>query len=171
MLKNTQTDTECLTVCGPCKPFISFSAVTGPSHQSELYENNLPSTAVGFNKNWSSMINVKGRLDTKICAFRSRRSHASRPSGAGKVHAQHTFIRAHICTHRHARSHRRSTEYGEYQMLFVQHVLLLSNVRTFFCTKYKYTYNSCILFFYDFQRDVVDLAHCKRQLQRIFICK
>lgn len=108
MLKNTQTDTECLTVCGPCKPFISFSAVTGPSHQSELYENNLPSTAVGFNKNWSSMINVKGKLDTKICAFRSRRSHASRPSGAGKVHAQHTFKRAHICTHTHTQTRSQS---------------------------------------------------------------
>lgn len=30
----------------------------------------------------------------------------------------------------------------------------------------KYTYNSCILFFYNFQRDVVDSAHCKRQLQQ-----
>lgn len=165
----THTHTQCLTVCepwrqehfgaGPCgrrtRPpvwvILLHCAVRPPSPQLWIYAQK------------------RVALHAQICAFGSEHNYVSTPSKReGKMH---TRTQTHTFLHTHSRSpsfykNRENIRCCLFSMFYCWAMLGRSFVQST-----KYTYNSCILFFYNFQRDVVDPAHCKRQLQQMFICK
>lgn len=105
----------------------------------------------------------------QVCAFGSEHNYVSKPSKReGKLH---TRTQTHTFLHTHSQSpsfykNKENIRCCLFSMFYCWAMLGHSFVQST-----KYTYNSCILFFYNFQRDVVDSAHCKRQLQQTFICK
>lgn len=157
----SHTHTECLTACEPWREEHSRAgqcscrtAARPPPPQLWIYAQ-------------------KPELDEscgrQVCAFGSEHHNVSKPSKRkGKLHTRtqtHTFLHTHSQSPSFCKN-KENIRCCLFSMFYCWAMLGRSFVQST-----KYTYNSCILFFYNFQRDVVDSAHCKRQLQPTFICK
>lgn len=166
------THTECLTVCEPWRQEHFRAGQCSRRTQLPVW-GILPCCAERPPPLQLWIYAQKPELDEscgrQVCAFGSEHNYVSKPSKReGKLRTRtqkHTFLH----THSQSPSFYKNKENIRcclFSMFYCWAMLGRSFVQST-----KYTYNSCILFFYNFQRDVVDSAHCKRQLQQTFICK